>query len=79
MPRGGLNDLLYRMRYDRGMRPRTAVTLWQSLVRPILEYASEIWSGQIPKYLEQKAEAVQLKFLRPLACTRMVVECPTRY
>jgi len=58
------NDLLYMMRYDRGMRPRTAVTLWQSLVRPILEYASEIWSGQIPKYLEQKAEAVQLKFLR---------------
>ena len=30
------NDLLYMMRYDRGMRPRTAVTLWQSLVRPIL-------------------------------------------
>jgi hypothetical protein len=52
------------MSYDRGMKPRTAVTLWQSLVRPILEYASEIWSGQIPKYLEQKAEAVQLKFLR---------------
>ena len=63
MPRGGLTTFSM-MRYDRGMRPRTAVTLWQSLVRPILEYASEIWSGQIPKYLEQKAEAVQLKFLR---------------
>jgi hypothetical protein len=58
------NDLAYMCRYDRGMRPRTAVTLWQSLVRPILEYASEIWSGQIPRYLTQKAEAVQLKFLR---------------
>jgi hypothetical protein len=58
------NDLLYMMRYDRGMRPRTGVTLWQSLVRPILEYASEIWSGQIPKYIEEKAETVQLKFLR---------------
>jgi hypothetical protein len=58
------NDLLYMCRYDRGIRPRTAVTLWQSLVRPILEYASEIWSGQIPRYLEQKAEAVQLKFVR---------------
>jgi hypothetical protein len=52
------------MRYDRGMRPRTAITLWQSLVRPILEFASEIWSGQIPRHLEQKAEAIQLKFLR---------------
>jgi hypothetical protein len=58
------NDLAYMCRYDRGMRPRTAVTLWQSLVRPIIEYASEIWSGQIPRYLVQKAEAVQLKFLR---------------
>ena len=58
------NDLLYMLRYDRGIRPRTAITLWQSLVRPILEYASEIWSGQIPRHLEQKAEAVQLKFLR---------------
>ncbi len=58
------NDLMYMCRYDRGMRPRTALTLWQSLVRPILEYASEVWSGQIPRYLTQKAEAVQLKFLR---------------
>jgi hypothetical protein len=58
------NDLLYMCRYDKGMRPRTAVTLWQSLVRPILEYASEIWSGQIPQYLIQKAEALQMKFLR---------------
>jgi hypothetical protein len=58
------NDLAYMCRYDRGMRPRTALTLWQSLVRPILEYSSEIWSGQIPRYLVQKAEAVQLKFVR---------------
>ena len=58
------NDLLYMCRYDRGMCPRTAATLWKSLVRPILEYASEIWSGQIPRHLQQKAEGVQLKFLR---------------
>ena len=58
------NDLMYMCRYDRGMRSRTALTLWQSLVRPTLEYASEIWSDQIPRYLMQKAEAVQLKFLR---------------
>ena len=52
------------MTYDRGIRPRTADTLWQSLVRPILEYSSEIWLGQIAGYLTQKAEAVQLKFLK---------------
>ena len=55
---------MYMCRYDRGMRSRTVLTLWQSLVRPTLEYASEIWSDQIPRYLMQKAEAVQLKFLR---------------
>ena len=40
------------------------MTLWQSLVRPILEYASEIWSGQISQQLKEKAERVQLKFIR---------------
>ena len=57
-------ELLYLCRFDKGMRPRTAVTLWQSLVRPVLEYASEVWFGQIPRYLVQKAESVQMKFLR---------------
>ena len=46
------------------MRPRTAITLWQSLVRPLLEYASEIWSGQIPVHLASDAERVQTTFLR---------------
>jgi hypothetical protein len=57
-------DLLWVCRSDRGMRPRTAVTLWQSLVRPLLEYACELWSGQVPEYLIQEAEQVQMIFLR---------------
>jgi hypothetical protein len=57
-------DLLWMCRADKGMRPRTAVTLWQSLVRPLLEYTSEIWSGQVPDYLVKEAEAVQMTFLR---------------
>ena len=57
-------DLLWMCRADKGMRPRTAVTLWQSLVRPLLEYASEIWSGQVPEYLVKEAETVQMTFLR---------------
>ena len=51
-------------RADKGMRPRTAVTMWQSLVRPLLEYASEIWSGQVPEYFVKDAETVQMTFLR---------------
>ena len=46
------------------MRSRTALTLWQAIVRPLLEYASELWSGQVPDYLVQSAEAVQMTFLR---------------
>ena len=46
------------------MRPRTAIVLWQALVRPILEYASEVWSGQITAGLAKGAEQVQTSFLR---------------
>jgi hypothetical protein len=57
-------DLLWIFRQDRGFRPRTAATLWQSMVRPVLEYASEIWAGQVPKYAMEAAERVQMSFLR---------------
>ena len=57
-------DLLWVCRADRGMRPRTAITLWQSMVRPLLEYACELWSGQIPAGLAKEAESVQCTFLR---------------
>ena len=59
-----VDDLLWVCRHDRGMRPRTALTLWQALVRPIMEYASEIWCGQVPAYLIEDAETLQLNFLR---------------
>jgi hypothetical protein len=57
-------DLLWVCRADRGMRPRTAITLWQSMVRPLLEYASELWAGQCPVGLAKEAESVQCTFLR---------------
>ena len=58
------NDLLWVCRTDKGMRPRTAIVLWQALVRPILEYASEVWSGQVTMGLAKAAELVQTNFLR---------------
>ena len=57
-------DLLWVCRVDKGMRPRTALTLWQSLVRPLLEYASELWGGQMTQAQVSEAEAVQMTFLR---------------
>jgi hypothetical protein len=57
-------DLLWVCRGDRGIRPRTAVTLWKSLVRPLLEYGSELWGGRITAEQEKEAERVQMTFLR---------------
>jgi hypothetical protein len=58
------SDLLWICRGDKGIRPRTAVSIWQALVRPLLEYASELWEGTIPADQERAAEAVQMTFLR---------------
>jgi hypothetical protein len=58
------NDLLWIFGGDKGMRARTAITLWQSLVRPQLEYASEVWAGQVTQEQTLRVEQVQMKFLR---------------
>ena len=60
------SELLWLCRRDRGLRPRAAVTMWQALVRPILEYAGELWAGEIPKSLEDRVEQVQTKFGKAL-------------
>ena len=33
-------------------------------MRPVLEYAVELWAGDISKELTKKAEAVQISFAR---------------
>ena len=45
-------------------RPPAPNSCYSVLVRPILEYASELWSGRIPGYLVDQAEKVQMTFLR---------------
>jgi hypothetical protein len=59
-------DLSWACRRDRGIRPRSAATLWQAIVRPIIEYASEMWAGDIPKLLVKRAERVQTDFARSI-------------
>jgi hypothetical protein len=34
------------------------------MVRPVLEYAAELWSGEIPTVLANTAEAIQTNFAR---------------
>ena len=57
-------DLEWACRRDVGLRSRSAVTLWKAIVRPILEYAAEIWAGDIPASFAARMEAVQTNFAR---------------
>ena len=45
------NLLIYICRHDKGMLPRAARSYWLAKVRPILEYAAEIWAGDLPQIL----------------------------
>ena len=57
-------DLLWMCRRDKGIRPRSAATLWKAIVRPVLEYAAELWAGDISQELASAAEQVQTDFAR---------------
>lgn len=46
--------------------PKTYITLYNTFVRPILEYASSVWSPYYAKY-QAEIESVQHKFLRNLS------------
>jgi hypothetical protein len=39
-------------------------TLWKATVRPILEYACEIWGDELPNLLRSRLETVQNDFAR---------------
>jgi hypothetical protein len=57
-------DLLWMCRAGSGMRPRTTIVLFNSLVRPILEYCAVLWEGCIPAALVREVELVQSTFIR---------------
>jgi hypothetical protein len=57
-------ELLWMCGKDGGMRPRTALTLWKSIIRPKLEYAAELFAGEVSLDLTKKVERVQVGFGR---------------
>jgi hypothetical protein len=65
--KGRAADLLWMGRAGNGMRPRSAVVLFNALVRPILEYCAVLWEGCIPARLTKEVEAVQSSFLRAIS------------
>ena len=49
-----------------GLAPRSAIHLWNSLVRPILEYSSELWAGDLSAKQRSKVLRMQSQFLKGL-------------
>jgi hypothetical protein len=59
-------DLAWRCGQETGLLPRTAAALWRAIVRPVLEYAAELWAGDIPSSLTNRAEAIQTDFAKSI-------------
>ena len=59
--------LFFVLRHSKDFNRKTTTLLYTSLVRPILEYATVIWSPYYNSSIEQ-LEKVQNKFLRLLGC-----------
>ena len=57
-------QILHQCRNDKGMQPRPARSYWMATVRPMLEYAAEIWAEEIPRDLVKQAEKIQTDFAR---------------
>ena len=51
---------------DAGLRARSACTLWRALVRPVMEYAAELWGGDISVGQVKNMEKIQTDFGRSI-------------
>ena len=59
-------DLAWKCGQEAGLLPRTAAALWKSIVRPVLEYAAELWAGDIPTKLIDRAEKIQTNYAKSI-------------
>jgi hypothetical protein len=57
-------SLIWKITNGRKLRPRTAIYVWNSLVRPILEYASELWAQELTMQQEDKLEKIPISFIK---------------
>ena len=56
------NMMMYQCGGSNGIRPRTSRAQWQSGVRPVGEYACELWEGEISKNWSDKLESIQYSY-----------------
>jgi len=59
-------DLVWMCKRDKGLRPRSAATMWKALVRPMVEYAAELWAGEVPRSVVDDLEKMQTDFGREM-------------
>ena len=60
------NRVAWKLLKGRKVRPRTAVYVWNTLVRPMAEYACALWANKMTMEQERKLEAVQTMFLKKI-------------
>jgi hypothetical protein len=58
------SNLAWLVRRDSGMRARSACTLWRAIVRPKMEYAAELFGGDLTVAQAEAMEKVQTDFCR---------------
>ena len=62
-----LNLLLYRGGGSEGLYPPAFIRQYNGVCRPLMEYACELWEGEISQSKVDQLEAVQSDFLRSVA------------
>ena len=63
---GSTANLIHMCKKDRGLLPRTAMTLWKAKVRPQLEYACELWHADLSRLQIAELEAIQIWFAKEI-------------
>ncbi len=57
--------MLYQLKRA-GISQLDLVTIYVSVIRPVLEYACPVWSTNVPKYLSDAIEMIQKRVLRSM-------------
>jgi hypothetical protein len=71
--------LVWLCKNPEGLQPRSAVTLWRALVRPLLEYGCELFAGELPADLLRRVEKVQSDFAKSVLDLRPSRSAPSAF
>ena len=58
--------MLYQLKHASFISQNDLVTIYVSVIRPVLEYACPVWSTSLPNYLSDVIEMIQRRVLRSI-------------